>query len=290
MTILFDTPQVRVFQSALFQTNSTVVTTDDLVLVIDPNWLPLEVAEIRQFVDQQSAGKKPVYLLFTHSDYDHIIGYHAFSDIAESVIASHNFVENQNKETTLQQIRDFDDEYYITREYLIEYPSVSHVIVHDGQTLKVGETELTFFNAVGHNPDGIFTIVNGQYWIAGDYLCGVEFPYIYHGSIEYEKTLRKTDTILQDFDIQLLISGHGAPTTDKAAILSRQKDAFEYIDAVRESIKENLFFDFNAYIQYKNYRFPRIMRKFHEGNLNVIRGEIFNWFFELGWVFWIRIM
>ena len=276
MTILFDTPQVRVFQSALFQTNSTVVTTDDLVLVVDPNWLPLEIAEIRQFVDQQSAGKKPVYLLFTHSDYDHIIGYRAFSDIAESVIAAHNFVENPLKETTLQQIRDFDDEYYITRDYPIEYPSVSHVIVHDGQTLTIGDTELTFFNAVGHNPDGIFTIVNGQYWIAGDYLCGVEFPYIYHSSIEYEKTLRKTDKILQDFDIQLLISGHGSPTTDKTEILSRQKDAFEYIDAVQESIKENLFFDFNAYIQYKNYRFPRIMRKFHEGNLNVIRGEIFN--------------
>lgn len=276
MTILIDTPQVRVFQSALFQTNSTVVTTDDLVLVVDPNWLPLEVAEIRQFVEKQSAGKKPVYLLFTHSDYDHIIGYRAFSDIAESVIASHNFVENAIKETTLQQIRDFDDEYYIQRDYPIEYPSVSHVIVHDGQNLKIGDTELTFFNAVGHNSDGIFTIVNGQYWIAGDYLCGVEFPYIYHSSMDYEKTLRKTDKILQNFDIQLLISGHGTPTGEKSEVLKRQKDAFEYIDAVRESIKENLFFDFDAYIQYKNYRFPRIMRKFHEGNLNVIRGEIFN--------------
>jgi hydroxyacylglutathione hydrolase len=276
MTILYDSPQVRVFQSALFQTNSTVVTTDDLVLVVDPNWLPPEIAEIRQFVETQSAGKKPVYLLFTHSDYDHIIGYHAFSDIAESVIASNNFVENAVKETTLQQIRDFDDEYYIERNYPIEYPSVSHVVSHDGQTLTVGATELTFFNAVGHNPDGIFTVVNGQYWIAGDYLCGVEFPYIYHSSMEYEKTLRKTDKILKAFDIQLLVSGHGAPTTDKAVILQRQKDAFEYIDAVRESIRDNLFFDFDAYIQYKNYRFPRIMRKFHEGNLNLMRGEIFN--------------
>lgn len=275
MTILFDTPQVRVFQSALFQTNSTVVTTDDLVLVVDPNWLPNEIAEIRQFVETQSQGKKPVYLLFTHSDYDHIIGYNAFSDIAESVIASHSFVENSEKSTTLQQIRDFDDEYYIERNYPIEYPSVSHVVSHDGQTLTIGGTELTFFTAVGHNPDGIFTIVNGQYWIAGDYLCGVEFPYIYHSSLEYEKTLRKTDKILKDFDIQLLISGHGAPTTDKNEILRRQKDAFEYIDAVRESIKDNLFFDFEAYIAYKDYRFPRIMRKFHEGNLNLIRSEIF---------------
>lgn len=276
MTILYDSPQVRVFQSALFQTNATVITTDDLVLVVDPNWLPLEVAEIRQFVETQSAGKKPVYLLFTHSDYDHIIGYRAFSHIAQSVIASHSFVENTGKASTLQQIKDFDDEYYIERPYPIEYPSVSHVISHDGQTLTIGGTELTFFNAVGHNPDGIFTVVNGQYWIAGDYLCGVEFPYIYHSSMAYEKTLKKTDKILEQFDIQLLVSGHGTPTTDKTEILKRQKDAFEYIDAVRESIKENLFFDFEAYIAYKGYRFPRIMRRFHEGNLNLIRSEIFD--------------
>jgi hydroxyacylglutathione hydrolase len=276
MTILYDSPQVRVFQSALFQTNTTVVTTDDLVLLVDPNWLPSEIEEIKAFVATKSAGKKPVYLLFTHSDYDHIIGYRAFSDIAESVIASHNFVENTGKESILGQIRDFDDEYYIERNYTIEYPSVSHVISHDGQTLTVGGTKLTFFNAVGHNPDGIFTIVNGQYWIAGDYLCGVEFPYIYHSSLEYEKTINKTDKILKDFDIQLLISGHGLPTTDKAEILQRKKDAHEYIDAVRESIKDNLFFDFDAYIAYKNYRFPRIMRRFHEANLNLMRGEIFN--------------
>jgi hydroxyacylglutathione hydrolase len=276
MTILYDTPQVRVFQSALFQTNTTVVTTDDLVLVVDPNWLPLEIEEIKGFALAQSAGKKPIYLLFTHSDYDHIIGYHAFSDIAESVIASHNFVENIGKESILGQIRDFDDEYYIERNYPIEYPSVSHVIAHDGQILTIGTTKLTFFNAVGHNPDGIFTVVNGQYWIAGDYLCGVEFPYIYHSSIDYETTLHKTDKILKDYDIQLLVSGHGAPTTDKVEILKRKKDAFEYIEAVRESIKDNLFFDFEAYIAYKNYRFPRIMRRFHEANLNLIRGEIFN--------------
>jgi hydroxyacylglutathione hydrolase len=276
MTILYDTPQIRVFQSALFQTNTTVVTTDDLILVVDPNWLPLEIEEIKAFAAAQSAGKKPIYLLFTHSDYDHIIGYRAFSDIAESVIASHNFVENMGKESILGQIRDFDDEYYIERNYPIEYPSVSHVIAHDGQTLTIGTTKLTFFNAVGHNPDGIFTIVNGHFWIAGDYLCGVEFPYIYHSSKDYETTLNKTDKILKDFDIQLLVSGHGAPTTDKVEILKRKKDAHEYIDAVRESIKDNLFFDFEAYIAYKNYRFPRIMRRFHEANLNLMRGEIFN--------------
>ena len=196
--------------------------------------------------------------------------------MAEGVIASHNFAENEGKESILSQIRDFDGEYYIKRNYNIEYPIVSHIIAHDGQTLMIGKTELTFFKAEGHNGDGIFTIVNGKWWIAGDYLCGVEFPYIYHSSIEYEKTLHKINNILQTFDIQLLVSGHGDTTTDKTEILRRQNDAFEYIDAVRTSIKEGLRFDFDAYITYKKYAFPRIMHRFHEGNLNIIRNEIFN--------------
>ena len=75
-TIIYRDPNVTVFQSALFQTNTTVVQTNDLVLVVDPGWLPQEVNAIRQYVDE-IRGFKPVFLLFTHSDYDHIMGYKA---------------------------------------------------------------------------------------------------------------------------------------------------------------------------------------------------------------------
>lgn len=39
-TIIYRDPNVTVFQSVLFQTNTTVVQTNDLVLVVDPGWLP----------------------------------------------------------------------------------------------------------------------------------------------------------------------------------------------------------------------------------------------------------
>ena len=275
MKILFDSPTVRVFQSALFQTNATVVTTDDLVLVVDPNWLPDEIAEIRRFALEKAAATKPIYLLFTHSDYDHIIGYGAFRDIAAGVIASEAFDESLEKALKLQQIHVFDDEYYIERSYPIEYPSVSDIIRHDGQKWTLGKTELTFFHADGHNADGIFTIVNGRIWLAGDYLCGVEFPYIYHSSTAYEATLAKIEPILQQFDIQLFVNGHGDIATDHAEIFRRKKDAHEYIEALRTGIREGLRFEFDRYIAAKGYKFPRIMQRFHEGNLNLIRQEIF---------------
>lgn len=265
---------VTVFQSALFQTNTTVVETSDLVLLVDPNWLPQEIEEIRLFTEGVLKGR-PLYLLFTHSDYDHIIGYKAFSEQAESVIASAFFTENPGKEAVLEQIRQFDDEYYITRPYPIEYPTVSLDVSHDGQSLTINNTNLTFFLARGHNPDGIFTIVNNTIWIAGDYLSDVEFPYIYFNSFEYENVLKKVDSVLEDFNIKVMIPGHGNVATSKKDIIERQKIGFDYINALRKSVQENTFFDFNTYLQQQGYQFPRIMRRFHEANLNLIREDIF---------------
>lgn len=283
MKIVYQDKNVHVFQSALFQTNTTVLETADMILVVDPNWLPIEIAQIRKYTVLASrkfgegvskATSKPVWLLFTHSDYDHIIGYHAFSDVVAGVIASRAFVENLGQVAILEQIKQFDDEYYISRDYPIVYPSVSHIVEHDGQVLEIGQTQLTFFNAQGHNPDGIFTVVN-QTFIAGDYLCDVEFPYIYHSSFAYEDTLKKIEPIVEQFDIQLFINGHGNPTTDKSEVLRRRDEAFEYIWNVRGSIRSNRYFDFDQFVLDKNLQYPRIMRRFHEGNLNIMRQEEF---------------
>ncbi len=275
MQIRYKDDNVLVLQSALFQTNSTVIETDDLILVVDPNWLPGEIAQIRYHTEGLvKKTQKPVWLLFTHSDYDHIIGYNAFTDIAAGVIASRAFVENLGQVAILEQIKQFDDEYYIKRSYEIEYPSVTYIVENEGQVLKIGETALTFFHATGHNPDGIFTIVNNVF-IAGDYLCDVEFPYIYHSSWAYQDTLNKIESILQQFNIQLFINGHGNPTIEKAEILRRKDEALEYIGNVRGSIRANKYFDFDNYLVEKGFQFPRIMHRFHEGNLNIMRQEEF---------------
>lgn len=67
-------PHITIFESALYRTTSTVFHNDDLILIVDPNWLPGEVQAVRGHVDQIKKGY-PLYLLFTHSDYDHIIAY-----------------------------------------------------------------------------------------------------------------------------------------------------------------------------------------------------------------------
>lgn len=266
--IQYKNHQITVFQSALFCTTSTVIQTPDLILVVDPNWLAEEVEYIRRYVDKIK-GNRPIFLLFTHSDYDHIIGWKAFP--TAKVIASQAFVDSKDKEKNLEQIRVFDDEYYISRDYEIAYPTVDFPIEIEGQTLIFGQTILTFYSAKGHNADGIFTVVNNDYWIAGDYYCEVEFPYIYHSSLEYEKTLAKTETILRKHQPKLLIPGHGTVATSSVEILKRKQDALNYIHELRDSIKTGKHFDLDNLWKY--YKFPRIMKKFHLANVELMKKE-----------------
>lgn len=75
--IQFQNEAVTVFQSALFQTTSSVIQTKEMILIVDPNWLPNEIETIRNYVNSIQ-WEREIYLLFTHGDFDHIIGYQAF--------------------------------------------------------------------------------------------------------------------------------------------------------------------------------------------------------------------
>ena len=268
--IKYQDGNVTVFESALFRTTSTVVITDDLILVVDPNWLPEEVNQIREFVFK-NRNNLPLYLLFTHSDYDHIIAYNAFPDA--EVIVSEAFENNPKKEKSIKGIVDFDDEYYISRDYKIEYPKGDIIIKEDGQVFKIGETNLTFYLSPGHNRDGIFTIVEPlNIWIAGDYLSNEEFPYIYFSSYAYEETLGKVDSILAKHEIEMLIPGHGDIAFGKKEILNRKNENLKYISEVRTTLKNGK--EFNLEQLWEQYRFPGVMTRFHKGNVELIKKEI----------------
>ena len=97
--IQFQNEFMTVFESALFQTTCTVVEAKEFVLVVDPNWLPHEIEEIKEHVARVQ-GEKELYLLFTHGDFDHVIGYHAFP--GAKVIGSKGLKEHPNKERKVE--------------------------------------------------------------------------------------------------------------------------------------------------------------------------------------------
>lgn len=258
---------ITVFQSELFKTTSTVVHTDDCIIIIDPNWLPSEVATIKSYV-KNIQGTRPLYLLFTHSDWDHIIGYGAFP--AATVIASRAFGNRTDKTEILEEIRRFDDTYYLDRPYPILYPTVDIMITKERQQLVIGDTVITCYLANGHTNDGIYAIIEPLgIWIAGDYLSDVEFPFIYDSSEAYLATLSKTTTILDAHVIQLFVPGHGTYTNDISEIKQRTTDSLEYINAVKKAVQTNI----NSDHLIAKYNYLRSMKGAHEANIKLIKGE-----------------
>lgn len=272
MKIQYSAQGVRVFESALFKTTSTVLTTPDMVVVVDPNWLPDEVLFIRRYVDE-IRDNRPLYLLFTHSDYDHIIGYGAFMEA--KVIASEAFASQTDQYAALAQVKKWDDEYYIERDYPAIYPKVDVAVRQSGQVLTLGDTQLTFYLAPGHNSDGLFTIVSWEnrcVWVAGDYLSEVEFPFIYYSSEAYEQTLQVAAGILQEHQPELLIPGHGQVTASKQEMVQRIKDSSAYIQTLRQCLRESI--PFPEENLWQRYLFRKGQESFHQNNVELMQKEL----------------
>lgn len=267
--IIYRDPNITIFQSALFQTNSTVIVTDDVVIVVDPAWLPDEVIAIRQYVESVR-GKRSLFLVFTHSDYDHILGYRAFN--ADKVFMSQAMADNPNKAAILEQAFDFDEKFYVDRPYPIEYPEGDFWVYRDGVQFRNGQTKMTFYQAPGHTADSMMMIV----WqlglcVAGDYLSNVEFPFIYHSSIDYVETLEKLPRIHDRNWFTRLVPGHGDPALSINDWLNRRTESLIYIFSVRESIATGIPFD-DASL-WARYKYPRLQQKFHADNVALMTRE-----------------
>jgi len=269
MKIQFRSDELIIFESALFRTTTSLIIGKSYLMLVDPNWLPIELDFITETILSVGKGKEK-YLLFTHSDYDHIIGYGKFKDY--KTIASENFVNNISKNEVLKDITKFDDAYYIKRTYVVEYPIIEIVISGEYEKLTIGSDEYSFYQARGHNADGLL-IHNTTKGIllAGDYLSNVEFPYIYDSVDNYLATLSKFERIMNEKQVSLLISGHGDYTSHKAEMMTRIKKSRAYITQLIESVTLDKAFDVEALLG--GYEFPIIMKEFHLKNLKLAGKE-----------------
>lgn len=270
--IIYKNKNITIFQSPLYQTNSSVIETDDMILVVDPTTLPHEIIEIRNYISNIRK-HRPVYVLFTHSDWDHILGYNGIKDVI--YIGSEKLNIRNDKERIIKQIKSFDDQYYLLRDYEVCYPNIDFIINKDKQQLIIGDTTITFYTSPGHTDDGIFTVVEPiGILITGDYLSDIEFPYIYYSSYMYENTMNKVDNILKNHLINLLVPGHGNPTENYQEIIKRKTYSLEYIYELRSALKNNN--EQRADQLLNGWQFPRIMRAFHKENKNIINQELQN--------------
>lgn len=224
----FKSDNITIFQSALYQTNSVVIGFDRVVVIVDPCWLPGELGIIREFVDTHYPHCIKV-VVFTHADYDHIIGYHTFSDAI--FIASEPCKDRIELGEPLKEITDFYHTFYIEKPQHFGQILIDHVIKNDNQTVSILGVTMIFKTLSGHTNDGIgvFFPSNGVL-IIGDYLSDIECPWI-EGSINHYK--QSLDKLLQEATsgcISICVPGHGQ-------IMMGQKEMFERIK------KDNTYFE-----------------------------------------------
>jgi len=271
MMKVYEEGAVTIYQSALWKTTSTVYEGEDFILVVDPTWLPQEVEEIRSHVEHIRRGR-PLYLLFTHGDFDHIIGYGAFPDA--HVIGGEKMQHHPKKEYKLGLIADFDHEYYIDRPYPIMFPTVDHVISMNAQQLTIGETTLTFYLAPGHTPDGLFTIIEpAGVWITGDYLSDFELPYLFDSAKAYLKTLDLAEKIVDRHDVRLLIPGHGAWTTDTNEMKERTQQGRDYLTRLIGAVRMDDGVMMEQIGQEMDYP-SSFTKECHQENIAIIQKEL----------------
>jgi len=190
-----------VYESALMRTTSTLIETNESLIVIDPTWLPEEIATIRRDVELRRRGKK-LYVIYTHQHYDHIIGAYAFPDA--TVIASQAFVET-DASSQLDEIQSFYEQYYIDRPIIKPAVDIMSLIVEPLRLL-----------------------------VCGDYASNIEPPFIEHDAEAYLTSLQKLQAAIYEYEIRWLIPGHGDLCDDRSKMMERLSAAEEYILALPE--------------------------------------------------------
>ncbi|SDN71161.1 Glyoxylase, beta-lactamase superfamily II [Paenibacillus sp. yr247] len=268
--IQYQNEHLTVFQSELFQTTSTVVQTKEMVLIVDPNWLSNEVKAIQDYV-HTIKGDRDTYLLFTHGDFDHIIGYQAFPDA--KTIGSFGLQNHPKKEHKLQLIREFDAKNYIVRNYPIEFPKLDIVIHEDGQQLCLGDTIMTFYQAPGHTADGLITIIEPLgVMIPGDYLSDFELPFIYQSAKAYSQTLDKIKSMFDAHSIHLLVPGHGQATAESGEMKRRVDMASDYLNRLCQAVLTNNEHALDA-LSKEHAFLSTFTEACHKENVSIIRSE-----------------
>lgn len=227
------TPHLWVSQSRFYQTNSGVFLSDGEAVLVDPCMLPLEIDAIVEFVQIQCAA--PQWLVLTHSHWDHILGPERFPGV--KTIAQANYVQATNAELGARipkQIAQWEARHNVARKRPFEVPKPD-VVFERETTIEAGGLTLKLAHAPGHAADQLVVYhENSATLWASDILSDVEIPYISHDLAAFEETLQK----LSGWDVEVLIPGHGNPSTGQAVFRQRVAEDLAYLGQLKDKVTQ----------------------------------------------------
>ncbi len=222
-----------VYKSFYWEMNSGILLDDTGWALIDPGYSPEELKEIDLFLKQRG---QPVqsYLIYTHSDFDHITGGQQFP-LAKG-IAQENFL-TCFKEEQEHYLLEADENHGIDRAgFCFPAPEITFT-----QNLEISFKDETigFYAAPGHTRDSLFVLLkNKGVLLTGDTLSDQEFPLIHYSARQYKETLQLAQSLMEQFEVHYLVPGHGSWTDSSVEMKKRVDQDIDYLDNLLENIRD----------------------------------------------------
>ncbi len=224
------TPDLWVAQSRRYAMNSGVWISEGVACLIDPGIEGAEIAASATAVAAQ--GARPVALVLTHSHWDHILGPEHWPGVPVIAQAGYTAALREAAPRTRRVIARLEAEQGLTRPGPFPLPQPDRTF-NATLELPVGALRLRLTAAPGHAADQltVYDPASGTLW-AADMLSDLEIPFVSHSLRAYQATL----ATLAGWDIRVLVPGHGAPTSDPAAVATRLGEDRAYLAGLAERI------------------------------------------------------
>lgn len=263
----FCSEKLRVFQSRIFATNSSIIEFENSVLICDPTWFPDEIQSISDHVNKHFPKKKK-YLFISHLDYDHVWGWPLFQDAF--VIAPDLEIFKNQAENCVKQWGEWDQGHYVKRAYKPSLPLRIDLALSGDLKFLIDNVEIRFVHLPGHTADSFAAFIPAcQILLAGDYLSDVEIPWIGTSAKDYKSSLLKLrDNILSESVNITLVPGHGQVMTNMSAIQEIVENSLKYIDNINQADDDSQAM-ISSYIA--TFPFPEASWEIHRQNIDILK-------------------
>jgi glyoxylase-like metal-dependent hydrolase (beta-lactamase superfamily II) len=200
----------------------------DTCVVCDPSIFPEEIGEIRT----ATRGYERVYVLITHSDFDHVCGIPAFA--GDTVIAGATTAAAIADGTARRKLSDSGRDWGTSWEGELRVD----LVAADGEPVRCGDVEVVAITSLGHIEDGsAFVVPDRRLLLPGDYLSPVCYPIVLSSLRAAVATNERLLQTLDEHEIARVVPGHGPPLDrDEARRIGRED--VEYLRSLQAAAAE----------------------------------------------------
>jgi glyoxylase-like metal-dependent hydrolase (beta-lactamase superfamily II) len=201
--------------SRAYATGCVLVRNGGEAFCIDSPVFPDELEILPAIAEQ--AGFSVVGVLATHADWDHLLGGYAFPEAPLGAAESSAARLINEPGAAQRELRDFDDEFYVTRPKPLSLPGAQQLATPG--YVDIGSAALELHPADGHTADGMAVWVPwARVLVAGDSIAA------------YLATLNRLEPLVEQ--AEHVVPGHGGPIDGTRALAILREDR-AYLQALQ---------------------------------------------------------